>query len=264
MQFAFRVKGVVTSKLILSTSIFLNCKYIDLDRAGIDGNTALICAAGNEHEDCVRLLLESGANFHHKSIDGRAALDFIPTEHKSIFWDFFWRENLVDEICSMADDFTAYLTKQQIVEKMFTTDLFSRMTMENAVPFIGDIGAQFVTRVEGNNPDELKEMTHDKDKFGNTLLIYAAAKNRIDVVDLLLAENVDLFSCNEAGDSAIDVAAKMGHAEVCFRLLKECQQKAPYVQAVVLAAANGHADLLALLLAHYPWLLTAAPELNLL
>ena len=132
------------------------------------------------------------------------------------------------------------------------------METKDAARFLGRIGANFVAFVDGANYEELKKRKNQKDQFGNTLLIYAAAKNRIDVVEMLLREEVGLHFRNMAGESAIEHAAKMGHTEVCLRLLKECRQRAPYVQAAVLAAANNHVDFFSQLVVAYPWLLTDA------
>ena len=45
-----------------------------------NGFTALICAAFNGHEGCVRLLVEAGADRSIKDNGGKTALDYAKTE----------------------------------------------------------------------------------------------------------------------------------------------------------------------------------------
>ena len=222
------------------------------------GNTALHRAALRGGAAIIRILLENGADFNCVDAYGRTPIYLSRPETRRVFLDFFCEENILDKI----RDWLKFLTQKQILEKLLTTDLFSGMETKDAEPFLGTTGAQFVASIDGNNLDELKKWKNGRDRFGNTPLIYAAAKNRMGVVEVLLQEGADLHSRNIAGDSAVDTAAKMGHMEICLRLLEECHQRAPYVQAAILAASNGHADLLGQLLSAYPWLLTAAPELR--
>ena len=44
------------------------------------GFTALMCAAYNSHEGCVRLLVEAGADRSIKDNEGKTALDWAKTE----------------------------------------------------------------------------------------------------------------------------------------------------------------------------------------
>ncbi|NGX53877.1 MAG: hypothetical protein K1000chlam4_00597, partial [Chlamydiae bacterium] len=266
----------------------------DFNHANNKGTTALIWAAGEGQLECVRLLLEKGANPNHANIHGATALrwavdndyaDIVrilleygaDPKHKDnkgisvivrssvainttrrVFSEFFWQKEMVREICFDANELCKYLTANQILEKLLTSNLFSRMLNPWRQQFLGPIEELFVTVFNFDDLKKLKGIKDFLDSFDNTTLIYAAAKNRMDAVEMLLHEGVDLHHRNIAGDSAIDLAAKMGHMEVCLRLLKECHQRAPYVQAALLAAANGHADLLAQLYAAYSWLLESS------
>jgi ankyrin repeat protein len=48
----------------------------EVDQTSINGVTPLMVAAEKGHLACIDLLLAGGANVHHKSNDGRTALDY--------------------------------------------------------------------------------------------------------------------------------------------------------------------------------------------
>ncbi|NGX54866.1 MAG: hypothetical protein KR126chlam2_00486 [Chlamydiae bacterium] len=230
---------------------------INVNQADNENQTALLMAAFKGHVECVRKILKrDDVDIYYVSNNGTKVQSFNNSEIRSLLLAFYWRTNKFDEISANSSELLKVLTKEQISEKMLTTDLFSRMDTENAKLFLGETGVNFVALVRGNDFEGLKKRKKKTDRFSNTLLIYAAAQNRIDVVEMLLQVKVELHSRNRAGESAIDLAAKMGHSKVCLRLLKKCHLKQQYQMAAILAAANGHANLLTQLIAAYPWLLT--------
>ncbi len=202
-------------------SILLGSDDTDVNQVDNKGQTALLVAAFKGRVECVRELLKrDDVDIYYASNNGSKIQDFNNPEIRRLRLDFYWRTNKADEVSAHSSDLLKVLTKEQITEKMLTTDLFSRMDTENAKLFLGETGVNFVALVKGNDFEELKKRKKKTDRFGNTLLIYAAAQNRIDVVERLLQVKVELHSCNRAGESAIDLAAKLGHSKVCLRLRK--------------------------------------------
>ncbi|NGX54404.1 MAG: hypothetical protein KR126chlam2_00014 [Chlamydiae bacterium] len=252
---------------------------IDVNKTNADGYTALMLATINGNEAVVRMLLtHSDIDVNITDADGRTAL-MIADHHgavacKRMILEYYWERDMVRDIIAHSANIRDIITRQQICEKLLSTDLFSKMEAAEATPFIGPMAQQFVTWLDESKHDEMGDNCSEHDLFGNTLLIYAAAKNQIDVVKMLLnmqleeeseieipqKKRIDLHHTNMLKESAIHVAAKGGHTEICFLLLRE---KEPQVgdryyycktacEAAILASANGHADLFTKLIAVDP------------
>lgn len=87
---------------------------------------------------------------------------------------------------------------------------------------------------------------------GWTPLIYAAARNRLDIARLLIAKNADVNAAAENGITALMMASREGHLPMLLLLLEhgaDAKRISPHGQSALnLARARGHVDIESILL----------------
>ena len=87
---------------------------------------------------------------------------------------------------------------------------------------------------------------------GWTPLIYAAARNQLDIARLLIARNADVNAAAENGITALMMASREGHLPMLLLLLEhgaDAKRISPHGQsALQLARLRGHADIESMLL----------------
>lgn len=87
---------------------------------------------------------------------------------------------------------------------------------------------------------------------GWTPLIYAAARNRLDIARLLIAKNADVNAAAENGVTALMMASREGHLPMLLLLLEhgaDAKRISPHGQSALnLARLRGHADIESILL----------------
>jgi len=65
------------------------------------------------------------------------------------------------------------------------------------------------------------EVLDKVDRNGNTALIFAVEKNKLEAFTELLAHRADVHVVNNAGESALHIAAKLGHSDMVIALLNQ-------------------------------------------
>ena len=171
----------------LRTIEFLLGHGASVDLKNKAGDTALTLAATAKGKlDAVKLLLEHRANIDTMNGAGDAALTLAAAAHATpVEWIG------ADGTCHFIDD--AILMQAGIKGNSSTIELLLN---------------------PGGASVDLKN------KAGDTALILAAAKGKLDAVKLLIHYKANPRAMNEAGDTALSLASQNGHSEIHQLLLE--------------------------------------------
>jgi serine/threonine-protein phosphatase 6 regulatory ankyrin repeat subunit B len=231
-----------------------------LELPGFRERTALLAAAGNGCLEVVQLLLARGADSRVRMHGGGRALDWaaaggwIEVVEALLAHDPGLLELPGDDECTPVT-VAAGNGHAAIVALLIGQGADVRHRMPQGGRAL-DWAAQ-----EGHVEVVEQLLAHDRgllDLRGNherTALIAAASRDHLDVVTRLLARGADAHARTDDGGRALDCAAAEGHEETVEALLKHDPQvvNLPGVQDItplMAAAAFGHDDLVALLIAH--------------
>lgn len=162
---------------------------VDVHLQDFDGNTALTLAAARNKLGLVKLLLGHGASPHTKNEAGDTALTLGAAAKARLEG-----RPLHDKGASRIDHAT-------IIANFAERNL---LTLEVLLNYGASVEV--------------------KNKAGDTALILAAAKGKLNVVKLLLGHGTNNHTKNEAEDTALALSAENGHSEVHQLLLEHLSE----------------------------------------
>lgn len=163
---------------------------LKVDAEDMSGETALMHAAANGHEDVCVSLLQGGADVNHRSFDGSTAL---------LLGSTFGRDNVVNILLNHGADVDA-------ADRFGETPL-----MVSAARGYTNIMSQLL---EGGC-----RVNRTAAAGGSTALLRAAERGKVAAVELLLQNRSSVELAAKNGDTPLVAAARKGHADVCSALL---------------------------------------------
>jgi cytohesin len=212
------------------------------------GCTPLYVAAGvpDQKDDLVRLLLEAGANPNTRGPDGQIPLHYVARGGGI---------SRVELLISSGSDVNARdkkgVSPAMIAFELGQTDIFDLMVAHGAT-----VSTDLMSAYKGNlsRVQSLMENGKAQERFeqGLTLLHAAAVGGQTAIVDLLLANGLDVRSKTQAGYTALHHAVAGNHREVAELLLaKGADVNAGHGKPTPLhwAIRKQHKDMIAWLLA---------------
>ncbi|XP_051132184.1 potassium channel AKT1-like isoform X2 [Andrographis paniculata] len=163
---------------------------LDSNECDNNGRTALHIASSKGNQNCVKLLLDYGANPNNRDSEGSVPLwEAIIGRHESVI---------------------------------------ELLTAHDASLTAGDVGLFSCTAVEQNDLDLLKEIIHrggdvtQPMKGGRTALHIAVCEGNLEVVKFLLDHGADIDAADEGGWTARHLAEQQGHEDI-KELFESCK-----------------------------------------
>ncbi len=185
----------------------------DLDAKNNNGRTPLHVAVRQKRYEMIRLLLEAGANPNAQDPRGE-----IPLHFTARHWGISNAGLLVSAGSNVNARDRKGMRPAMIAFELGNTDMFDLMVTNGAtVP--NDLMAAYkgnLTRVQSLIANGKAQETFEQ---GLTLLHAAAAGGHTAIVELLLANGLDVRSETQAGYTALHHAAEGNHREVAELLL---------------------------------------------
>jgi hypothetical protein len=182
----------------------------DLDNDWSVGKTALMLAAEGGHLHVIQELLRRGAKVNLIDSYGKTALiAAVIGGHLPVIRELISRGAIVDQLIPNQKD------------SCKRTALMFGIAYH--VPF-----SVIELLLEYTTPDL-------RDDAGNTALIYAAYRNRLDVIKLLLEKDADVYIKNKMHKTAYYYASQKNHAEIAQLLLDYMNQSENYKVDALLA-----------------------------
>ena len=242
---------------------FLLDKGVDINALNDRGKTALIEAAANGRVKTVELLAQREARLNVKAKDGTTAL--IEACHqgslgavKSILHHKEKRHEKKDErvrfgctplmtaVLAGHTQIVELLEDLQLMEGKHEAKIFmaARRGEEKSIREL----IKGLKEDKSKSDTQLKEILNARDKEGYTALMKAAADGHDAIVNLLIESQADVTSRARNGDTALVLAASKGRLAVLKRLLQTEVDEKSTTNALVLAARNGHARVVRVLL----------------
>ncbi|KAJ4367574.1 hypothetical protein N0V83_007158 [Neocucurbitaria cava] len=244
---------VVESKLTLG---------VDIERETDDGNIALVISIKEDKVDIARLLLEEGADVHHRVrrlppivhavmtncapqliqllVNHGANLNAVsgPDQMNALHWAAVeGKVDAVDFLASKGMDLNSASSKGRTslilaAEKGHTT--VAKLLLAK--------GAELLKRSDN----------------GGTALAWAACNGYLDTVKYLLEEGIDVDDCDDCGLTALSVASNSGHVEVVEFLIEEgadinsLSVEPKHFTPAMAAAIKGRTDVIQAFIKHIP------------
>jgi len=171
---------IYASKRLLAKGIDVNSRYMD-------GETLLMRAAVDGHTDVVKLLIQKGANVNQNDSFGFTALGLAVLNNRLII--------------------VQYLLKHK-------ANVNGMLHGELPLVLAADKSNLQMTRLllaNGANVD-------DQDRWGNTALIAATARDTEALVSLLLDKKANPSIRNKRGENALSIAEKGGKSSLILLL----------------------------------------------
>lgn len=149
-----------------------------------EGSTALILAAGNDHHECVRALIDAAADVNAKNAKGWTALAMAA-----------YRGHLKTTEVLLKTSRDALTKSDQLTRALMVTALLGNAEIARALL---DAGAPINKTIEKQQ----------------TALMFAAMGAKKDIVQLLLSRGADPMLVNADGSTASILALQKGHTEI--------------------------------------------------
>ncbi|PSN51181.1 hypothetical protein C0J52_06045 [Blattella germanica] len=169
------------------TLLKLEC---DFDCCNLQGETPLIKAIKRQNQEMANTLLSLGANPNTKDKYGNSVMHFAAQENLV---------NTVDELLVLESDFD-YFNKEG------ETPLLKAVMRRNE-----DIAIKLLKH--GAKPNA-------QDKYGNSVMHFAAEENLAITVDLLLSLECDFDNFNKDGETPLLKAVKRRNEQIAIKLLE--------------------------------------------
>jgi ankyrin repeat protein len=167
-----------------------------LDEQNSEGNTALIHASENGHEDAVRLLLKRGARQGLQNKLGMAALHCAAWKGHA---------DVVKLLCAAPGAAAALSLRTMVGDTPLARAVAARSCSERLVAALLAADAEGAT-------------VNAQNDYGNTALIESSREGNDCAVRLLLARGARQELQNEGGWTALHFAASEGHADIVEQL----------------------------------------------
>ncbi len=165
-------------------------KYADINNIDNGGNTALIIASTNCHIECIKLLIENGADVNIGNIEGDTPLIFASS---------------IDHIECV----------KLLIEKGAIIDKANKASLTSLLWASREDSIECVKLLIEKGADINKT-----DKDNNTSLILASTYGHIECVKLLIENRADINNTDKDGNTSLTLASSNGHFE-CVKLLIE-------------------------------------------
>ncbi|CAO2650642.1 Nn.00g019340.m01.CDS01 [Neocucurbitaria sp. VM-36] len=199
---------------------------VDIDRETDDGITALVISIMEEKIDITKLLLEQGADVHHR-------VSTLPPIVHAVM-----RNDCGPQLIQLLINHGANPNSISGPEQMNALHWAAVDGMVDALDFLISKGMDLnSTCSKGRTPLILAaENGHitvakvllakgaelfRRSQNGGTALAWAACNGRLDTVKYLLEEGVDVDDCDDCGLTALSIASNSGHLEVVEFLIEK-------------------------------------------
>jgi ankyrin repeat protein len=176
------------------------------------GATPLLRAAGNDHSDTVKLLLEHGANPNTAYITGAGSTPLMlaagqgNTEIAGLLLEHGARTDLKDNEHNTSLYRAVNRGNVKVVQLLLAHGANPNERNPNGIPLL------IVVTADKSNPDLLAAFLKAKadvnaaNSSGQTALFYAVRTGRKDLAEMLLAAGADPNLCNLDGQTPLDLA----------------------------------------------------------